>query len=730
MDAAVATGAEVRELPETKDGETATASKKTQARESQTEAFWFRLCERYKKYQADNPKKNISQRAFLKSSEALEVSGEARECRSFSRYWQRYERGELNPTSSRRRRRSVGYIEIEERLATYLQLRSQLFIRGDVNGATWAKLKQKCVRWGLKEAKETKQKEDVATDPKAGDETKEDGAGEANDDKKDNPYQDFRASPGWLHKVLKRNNIESKYLQSEMDAKEEHAAMEEWIPSFHQTMVELNISGSCLYTAAQSGLLFRQFPATKHQGKQQKLRVESDDRLTLMICTAADGTKVPIAAVGRAKIPFQEDDDEEPEESDKKMTPKEPPIPYTYQENAWFDKNITLWWIHNVFWPFHTSQHGDAPCVLLLDYCPAHAGLDQEQGEQALPANLRIINFPINMSRKRHPGEGGTIGSVKLGYKLKMASSVSALFDLFGGFEGAQERYYGANNSNNRDPGTGGLAAGDPATIRDALYLLKQVWNTNSKFATTTLILEGWKKTKLLPSWWEEEIDVWIQNGATPRTRTQPLDLDLNQLCQVLQALASKAEEAGLERTKLENSALKGSYVLARRDGDPFRFEDDNDVFAMATHWIEIEDDANVREQILEFECEQALENKKRMIALQRLQRINNEQQTYSQVANRYDMVQKGLKDAKEYAVFLGMDDRYVRLLDRFEKQLTDAVQKVQKVKVHGNRGRKRKRAPVPTAEGGEQDHKPELEGRPLVFAPETNDESRETSAV
>ena len=197
--------------------------KKTQTRESHHEAFWYKLCERYKQYQEENPTKNCSQRAFLKSKEALEVTGAPRECRSFSRYWKRFEKGELNPTSNRRRRRSVGYVEIEERLSTYLRLRSMIFVRGDVNGATWAKLKQKCVKWGARELKELQSREEqvqeaegengleATSGTESQDKDTDHSAIDSKDEKSEKKYSDFRASPGWLHKVLKRNNIEVSY---------------------------------------------------------------------------------------------------------------------------------------------------------------------------------------------------------------------------------------------------------------------------------------------------------------------------------------------------------------------------------------------------------------------------------------------------------------------------------------------------------------------------------------
>lgn len=112
------------------------------------------------------------------------------------------------------------FVEIEERLSTYLLLRSMIFIRGDVKGCTWAKLKQTCVKWGANELKEfqSQEEENESSDMEKGrglteavDGNDTDSAPSAKcgvNEKPEKKYSDFRASPGWLHKVLKRNNIE------------------------------------------------------------------------------------------------------------------------------------------------------------------------------------------------------------------------------------------------------------------------------------------------------------------------------------------------------------------------------------------------------------------------------------------------------------------------------------------------------------------------------------------
>jgi hypothetical protein len=65
------------------------------------------------------------------------------------------------------------------------------------------------------------------------------------------------------------------------------------------------------------------------------------ERITFMLCTAADGSKCPGFVVGTAKHP--------------KCFDLSPTIPmgYTHQKCAWFDKTVMLYWLNNVLMPCH-----------------------------------------------------------------------------------------------------------------------------------------------------------------------------------------------------------------------------------------------------------------------------------------------------------------------------------------------------------------------------------------
>ena len=99
-------------------------------------------------------------------------------------------------------------------------------------------------------------------------------------------------------------------------------------------------------------------------------------RITLMICTSAAGRRVPIAVVGKSKKPvcFNLVD--------------KVPLPYVNQSNAWFTAEITVWWINNVFWPFHCGEYG-VPCILVLDNCTAHS-IDTDR----INRNIHIFFLP------------------------------------------------------------------------------------------------------------------------------------------------------------------------------------------------------------------------------------------------------------------------------------------------------------------------------------------------
>ena len=72
--------------------------------------------------------------------------------------------------------------------------------------------------------------------------------------------------------------------------------------------------------------------------------MKDKSRVTEMIDIAADGYRLPVAIIGKPKksVCFK-----------MLVRDEEIPFPYKNQNNAWSDKDITRWWINNVFWTHH-----------------------------------------------------------------------------------------------------------------------------------------------------------------------------------------------------------------------------------------------------------------------------------------------------------------------------------------------------------------------------------------
>ena len=59
--------------------------------------------------------------------------------------------------------------------------------------------------------------------------------------------------------------------------------------------------------------------------------MKDKNRLTIMVCTSATGDKVPLAVIGKPIRPQCWD-----------LCGNKPPIAYNNQNNAWFDRTITI----------------------------------------------------------------------------------------------------------------------------------------------------------------------------------------------------------------------------------------------------------------------------------------------------------------------------------------------------------------------------------------------------
>lgn len=175
-----------------------------------------------------------------------------------------------------------------------------------------------------------------------------------------------------------------------------------------------DIDTSRVYNVDQTGLYYTKLPNCMYVNKADQnnfagtKQMKLKERVTLMVCTAADGSKCPLAMVGKSKLPtcFNEL---------SRGPTKGPPMAYTSQKNAWFHKTIMYWWINHVFWwPDHFSKHGNEKCFLVINNCSVQTKLDMTK----IPERIIILYLPPNVTSQAQPADMGIIGTLKVGYKV------------------------------------------------------------------------------------------------------------------------------------------------------------------------------------------------------------------------------------------------------------------------------------------------------------------------
>ena len=182
----------------------------------------------------------------------------------------------------------------------------------------------------------------------------------------------FHASAGWLQKVLNRRNYTFATMRGEageVDEEYERREMAKFKKELEALCEKVGVTHiSYILNADQTGIFYNQVPTGTFVSKSRERlihgvkRMKDKERITFMLCTAADGSKCPGFVVGTAKHP--------------KCFDLSPTIPvgYTHQQcalpvawTAWFDKTVMLYWLNNVLMPWWRRHKGTQELVLILD---------------------------------------------------------------------------------------------------------------------------------------------------------------------------------------------------------------------------------------------------------------------------------------------------------------------------------------------------------------------------
>ena len=510
---------------------------------------WYMICRKYRQLHQESPE--LKQAVFLWSPESGEkIMGTLQQRQTFSRYLRQYDSGKLRP-SQKRRNMTRKFVDIERKLINYLDMRERSY-KLDKCGISWVVLQNKSLQYadllGYEEG-------------------------------------EFAASPGWIANTLKIYNKISVLCHgesNEMTDEFRRKVMDQWTKEFHKLIDNKKVTPNCVYNADQTGLYYQKLPNRMYVSKENRKKIKgakqmkSKTRVTVMVCTAADGTKVPLSLVGYSKTPVC-----------FKLT--QPPLAYTHQANAWFDQRVTLWWINFVFWPFHLEKNGNVNAILLLDNCSAH-----KINMKSIPERLTIHFFPPNVTHSHQPADMGMISTLKVGYRIFMLEKLLSIFDVEGGYKWAYKK------RSKLPRGLKGLNYGGKAHIIDAMNILKYIWGRDDKYARVDAIKRCWRRSAILPISWECGINNDVGSASVPEFKKKISDQECTHLCNLLSNIKLKCKNNNIDVSK-EAYALEGSVIEEIN-------MDNIDMRAMVENWVDIEDDPFIKSSEID-EVIEKLEN-------------------------------------------------------------------------------------------------------------------------
>ena len=581
---------------------------------------WYKICSM--KEGTANYKK-MSARNFLRTAphETAIVRGNESECKSFHRYLAKYRGGTLLPTAKKRYRKSP-YHAVAKKLVQYVEIRSRRF-EYDKCGLNWVLLEAKLLQWAALE--------DQAI------------------------YGNFKASPGFISRVFQDEGMIGINLHGEGNDMTDEARkkiMDPWLDEFWKKLDDLNIKREHLYNADQTGLFYNKMPNRMYlNSNRRKLvkgvkQMKSKDRVTLMVCTSADGQKQPLAVIGKAMKPHC-----------FALCDNKPPLPYKSQKNAWFDKNITRWWISNVFWPYHINKHGNVPCVLLLDNFSGHKDL----GLGMLPNNLHIVFFPPNVTNSHQPANMGLIAALKVGYKSKMLEVLLGIFDEVGGFEEATR----VRRQQRR--GCKGIDCGGKAHVLDAMQILHGIWSEDGKYATNDSIQRCWRKAAILPVSWDIEINQDVGSVSMTAKDKMISKADCDYLCALMGKLSTNVRESNIDTGTLAYG-LSDSILETEEE-----FPTGGELFEIMVEWIDAED----HEEVVEDDVEEALEELERVAEPEDKHDEDDDNDEDEETPVSYFQVMSSMNDARRFGRSIGFTEADNLLIDKLKRRLAQAHQQM-----------------------------------------------------
>lgn len=360
--------------------------------------------------------------------------------------------------------------------------------------------------------------------------------------------EDFRASPGWMHRFKERHNLIRKG--------EEQCGSETKGRSFCKVLQRYEASD--MYTADEMGLFFDMMPKETYALADQPCQAgqHSNKRITILFCTNMNGSdKRPPVVVGNSKLPRCFSGREQGS------------IKYCANGRSWMTRAIFAGWLKGL--DNEMANQGRKICLFLRD-CSAHQCWDL-----AL-SNVKLKFFPNSRKPVLRPFHQGIIGSIRRAYRrrllerqlLNIQLGRDIKIDIFLAIEMLSAAWAGVESS----------------TIADSF--------TSAGFSTRTVKVEGFADGEDLQRQSEDFRSLWKslhECGAVPR------DVGISDF------LNADVEVVTTEELSVEE-ALDSLFGEDRTGDDNEDDDDDDDPLAEAPMLNEALDALSVLQRFAQYQ--------------------------------------------------------------------------------------------------------------------------------
>ena len=190
-------------------------------------------------------------------------------------------------------------------------------------------------------------------------------------------HNEFKASTGWLCRLLKRRDIAHKKEHGEGESSD-FQGKTDWVKDVWPKLRE-KYSGDDIFNCDETGLYFRSLPdsslAYKHDERKGCKKLK--DRITILVTASLTGEKKRPFIIGKSAKP----------RCFKNI--KTFPADYTSQNKAWMTSEIYSRWLKG--WDSQLRDQ-NRKILLLHDNCSAHNKMD----EMVRLTNIELAFLPAN----------------------------------------------------------------------------------------------------------------------------------------------------------------------------------------------------------------------------------------------------------------------------------------------------------------------------------------------